>query len=344
MVMSSTAPLLLLDGDLNVVAASASFCHAFHVDPAKVAGRQLLELGEGEWNIPQLRSLLTATASGDATVEAYELDLEGAGGRRLLILNAQKLAYGDPGPIRLLLAVTDVTQSRLLAKKDRELLRANEIRTEELLRDNEILMQEVRHRVANSLQIIASVLMQSARGAKSEETRGQLRDAHHRVMSIADLQDHLAASTLGTVNLRTYLTKLCDTITASMIVDPNALSLTVTAQDVTVDAGISVSLGLVVTELVINALKHGFPDGASGNINVDYAAEGASWTLTVSDTGVGMPTRPSAEGGLGTSIVQALARQLRARVQVASPGRGTKVSLVHSEVASQDSPASQDAV
>ena len=191
-------------------------------------------------------------------------------------------------------------------------------------------MQEIRHRVANSLQIIASVLMQNARSAQSDEARDHLRDAHARVMSISDLQQQLAGATAGTVELRAYLTKLCATIAASMIPDPAKLALVVVAEEATVDAGVSVSLGLVVTELVINALKHAFPGEKSGKITVDYQTEGAMWTLSVADNGVGMPKNPPEDAsGLGTSIVQALARQLKARVDLDDMDPGTKVSIVH---------------
>jgi two-component sensor histidine kinase len=326
MVVSSTAPLLLLDGELNIVACSASFCRAFEIDPATAQGAQLFALGKGEWNVPQLRSLMAATLSGDADIDAYEMDLQRGSlkSSRRLVVNVQKLAYGSPDTVRLLVAVADVTEARLSEK-----------RSQELLRENEVLIQEVRHRVANSLQIIASVLMQNARRSQSPETRGHLQDAHRRVMSVADLQQQLAASTLGTVHLGAYLAKLCDSISASMIADPEELVLEVVGEDAVVDAGVSVSLGLVVTELVINALKHGFPDGRAGRISVDYRTAGPGWTLSVSDTGVGMAAAGgAAAAGLGTSIIQALAKQLAARVEVEDAGPGTRVSLIHEAVTS----------
>src|SRR3546814_3604496 len=118
-----------------------------------------------------------------------------------------------------------------------------------------ILLQELQHRVANSLQIIASVLMQSARRVQSEEARGHLHDAHNRVMSIATLQQQLAASRLGDVELRGYFTQLCESLGALMIHDHDQLSIAVTADSSSVNADISVILGLIVTELVINALR-----------------------------------------------------------------------------------------
>ena len=94
-IASSNAPLVLLTGDLSVVAASASFCQVFKVDPTTVNGRMFFDLGAGEWNVPQLRALLTATAGGDAEVEAYEMDLKrGAEEPRRLVVHAHKLDYG----------------------------------------------------------------------------------------------------------------------------------------------------------------------------------------------------------------------------------------------------------
>ncbi|WP_375454413.1 histidine kinase dimerization/phosphoacceptor domain -containing protein [uncultured Methylobacterium sp.] len=99
-----------------------------------------------------------------------------------------------------------------------------------------------RPQVANSLQIIASVLMMSATRATSDETRGHLHEAHHRVMSIAAVQKHLAPQRLGDVTLRSYFEGLCDSIGASMIRDHNLVPLKATADESTVNADISVSL------------------------------------------------------------------------------------------------------
>ena len=116
-VAASSAPLLLLDGDLLIIAVSASFCREFQIDPAQVSNRQLSDLGGGEWNVRQLHSLLRAAAAGVADIHACEMDLnrEVQGSRRL-VLNAQKLDYGDPDHVRLLLSVSDVTDDRPCGK------------------------------------------------------------------------------------------------------------------------------------------------------------------------------------------------------------------------------------
>ena len=185
-IASSSAPLLFLDEGLKVIAASLSFCRAFQFNPAGIAGLKLSALGRGEWDLPQLNALLKATAGGFADVEAYEMELVRQGQEtRQLTVNVHKLDDGDLEHVRLLLAIVDVTVAR-----------ANERQKDDLLREKAVLLQEVQHRVANSLQIIASVLMQSARKVQSEEARGYLRDAHHRVLSIAEVQRQLAASSL----------------------------------------------------------------------------------------------------------------------------------------------------
>lgn len=296
MVASSDAPVLLLDGDLRVIAASNTFGRAFQIDPAEAAGRLIFELGAGEWNLPKLRSLLAATASGHAAIDAYEMDLKaGEPGARSLVIKAQRLQYGDAEVARLMMTVSDVTDARIAEKvKD------------DLLRDKAMLIQEVQHRVANSLQIIASVLMQSARTVQSEETKTHLQDAHSRVMSIASAQRQLASSGTSDVELRPYFTRLCESLGASMIRDHNNQFIEVSGDKSVVGADVSVSLGLIVTELVINALKHAFPGERPGKIIVDYTSHGPNWSLSVGDNGIGM-TNGSKEptAGLGTSIVEA---------------------------------------
>lgn len=164
-VSSSPAPLLLLDGQLTVIAASVSFCDAFEASPADLAGQPLYELGTGEWDSPQLRVLMTTLASGDTSAGPLEMDFKRLPQPpRRLVVQARRLAYLDLVQTRILVAVSDVTEARAgAALKEQALLRTG------------VMLQEVRHRVANSLQIIASVLLQNARRTQPDETRGHLK-------------------------------------------------------------------------------------------------------------------------------------------------------------------------
>jgi two-component sensor histidine kinase len=328
-IAASTTPLVLLDDQMIVLGASISFRRDFHAGADITPGTPVFAIGAGEWDTPKLRSLLNAITSANAEIDQYEMDLNAAGGVRRLVLNAHKLMYDDPDNVRILLSVADVTAARLAEKlKD------------DLVRDKGVLLQEVQHRVANSLQIIASVIMQSAKRVQSEETRTHLQDAHLRVMSVAQLQRQLAQSKLGDVAMRDYLRDLCNSIGASMIRDPKQIALTVTSDESVVPAEVSVSLGLIVTELVINSLKHAFPDSRAGKVVVGYQAHGNDWTLSVSDDGVGMPPpADNAKSGLGTSIVTALANQLEARIEVGGGNPGTIVTITHDSKVAPSNPA-----
>jgi len=322
-VTSSPAPLLLLDDQLTIIAASTSLCSIFGADPAEVTGQHLYAIDDGKWDHPQLRSLISATMSRKALADAREIDVQQPHQPvRHLIVQARRLVYLDLEHARILVAVSDVTDAR-----------ADEALKEAATRANDILLQEVRHRVANSLQIIASVLMRNARITTSEETRGHLQNAHHRVMSVAALERLLSTSEDGDIEVQAYFTQLCESISASMIGEFDEISLIVEGGQGVVEARVLVSLGLIVTELVINALKHAFPGGQPGKITVDYNFHGPNWILCVRDDGVGMPLTAPARTGLGTSIVAALAGQLNASVETRPEHPGTQVSIRHTQIA-----------
>jgi len=326
-------PLMVLDKDLRVVSANRSFYLTFTMNRQDVQGRPLYALGNGQWNIPELRLLLENIAPRHAVMEAYEVEQEFPGiGRRTMLLNARKVFYEDNAHTTILLGIEDITERR-----------AREVELRDLLEQKEVLLQEMQHRVANSLQIIASILLIKARTVRSEETRLHLEDAHQRVMSVAAVQQQLHVSEPSAmIELGPYLTRLCETLAASMIGDRRPISLQVHVQDGTTSSSQAVSLGLIVTELVINAFKHAFSgDRAGGTVNVAYDVAGPNWRLSVSDDGLGKPTSHSDKPnpGLGTTIIEALARQLDALVNVAMDSQGTTVSITHASFAAFRLPA-----
>jgi len=201
----------------------------------------------------------------------------------------------------------------------------------QLLRQKDVLLREMQHRMGNSLQILASILLQKARTVASEEARLHLRDAHGRIMSIAAIQKRLQVSESGErVELGSYLSDLCENLEETLVDGLRPVSLVVDAGRGMVCAEEAVSIGLIVTELVINALKHAFvADDANCRINVTYEVGRAGWRLAVRDNGRGIPSRDAGEkmAGLGTTIVQALACQMDARVQVSANAQGFNVTI-----------------
>jgi chemotaxis protein methyltransferase CheR len=239
-----------------------------------------------------------------------------------MLLNARKIFYAAGSHTTILLGIEDVTEKRIL-----------ESEKDDLIRQKEILLLELEHRVANSLQIIASIIMLKARAVDSEETRRHLHDAHNRVISVAAVQRHLHGSiSKGSVDMAPYLATLCKALAQSMIGDSRPISLKFSGNGGTASSRNAESIGLIVTELVINSLKHAFNDNPKhGQITVAYDVLGTDWQLAVSDNGAGKPDGVFAQpkSGLGTGVVEALAKQLDAQVATASGAQGTKVSVTH---------------
>lgn len=150
-------------------------------------------------------------------------------------------------------------------------------------------------------------------------------------MSVAAVQQHLHASDgIDEIEVGGYLTTLCNSLATSMIGEGRPIAIEVLADKGMIDSARAVSTGLVVTELLINAIKYAFPFAKSDAlIKVIYEISGSDWKLTVSDNGIGKllddSIKPSS--GLGTAIVKALVRQLEARIEVNSGPTGMIVAV-----------------
>src|SRR3984893_8034167 len=129
-------------------------------------------------------------------MEGYEVEHEFPGlGHRTMLLNARKVFYEGGSHTTIVLGIEDVTERRILEQEK-----------DELLKQKEVLFEELQHRVANSLQIIASIILIKARAVQSEETRVHLQDAHKRVISIAAVQKQLhAAGATASIEIVPYL-------------------------------------------------------------------------------------------------------------------------------------------
>lgn len=321
-------PFLVLDADLRVLEASRSFCRVFRVDVAATKGSLLYTLGDGQWDIPALRTLLETILPEHVAMDDFEVNHDFPGlGQRIMLLNARKVLYDESETMAILLAFRDVTETRAIEREREALL----LRSEELRRQNDVLLEEMRHRVANSLQIIASILLLKARSVASDETRFHLQDAHQRVMSIATVQQHLHTTDgIDQIEVRSYFEKLCAGLAVSMVGEDQPVKVTSICDAQMIPSTTAVSLGLIVTELVINALKYAFPATKAGaEIKVGYAVDDDRWTLSVSDNGVGKDGHAaSGGGGLGTTIVTALASQMGAVVTTVEQPIGLCIAIV----------------
>jgi PAS domain S-box-containing protein len=155
--------ILVLEPDLTIRFANRSFCHTFAVAPEHTVGRKLYEIGNGQWDIPELRAALDTVISEKKTIEAFEVEhVFPSIGRRIMLLNAREV-YQPGNGVVLIFLIEDVTER---VRLEREQPAAHE--------RIGMLLQELTHRVKNSLQFIASMVMIEARSIESAEGKAAL--------------------------------------------------------------------------------------------------------------------------------------------------------------------------
>ncbi|MGB6175908.1 MAG: histidine kinase dimerization/phosphoacceptor domain -containing protein [Methylocella sp.] len=311
--------ILVLEPDLTIRFANRSFCHTFAVAPEHTVGRKLYEIGNGQWDIPKLRTSLDTIISGRKTIEAFEVEhFFPSIGPRIMVLNARTVYRPDNKIQQILLAIDDVTER---VRLEREHATAHE--------RIGMLLQELTHRVKNSLQLIASIIMAEARSVSSADGKAALARVSRRIISLGHLYSKLSeADTFEAVDAATYLNELCRNLIASVYKDGDAfIMLKTDIESELLPTDRAISIGLIVNELVTNAVKYGFPGEAKGTVMVTLKRVPGELRLTVADDGQGFDPR-RADSGLGGRLVSAFAEKLGAQIERKSDSRGTSVRLI----------------
>jgi two-component sensor histidine kinase len=224
--------------------------------------------------------------------------------------------------------VQEIARARLQRDKEaaeRE-VRQSRDQLEQLAQRQAILLREVNHRVANSLQLISSLIELQARKVPDPEARGMLRQAAERVEAVSLVHRRLYTSDdVAVVELDAYLKGLVEELGRLTRLHRIELS----ADPVSVETDKAVPIGLIVNELVTNAVKYAYPDGVQGVVRVILRKlTGQGVRLVVEDDGAGMPAASAPRGsGLGSLIVASMARTLRATIDRDPDHRGTRFVL-----------------
>jgi two-component sensor histidine kinase len=175
--------------------------------------------------------------------------------------------------------------------------------------EKDLLLQEMSHRVKNKFAMIASMIELQGRSTPAPEVRAALESIGARVRVITRVHDYLQLSQMdGSVNVRQYLEGLCRSLEETLQ-NLRPVSISVTCTDVVLPPEKALPLGLIVNELVTNAVKYAFPDGREGFVHVRLDRHGEGLKVSVSDNGIGCP-QETATRGLGTKLVRLLAAQL----------------------------------
>jgi two-component sensor histidine kinase len=285
-----------------------------------MSGLDGLETLEQINKIPDAPPVVFVTASQDSAIAVTALK---AGAADYLVKDVQ----GDFIPL-LQVAVTGALRQAEMQRAREEAeaeVRASRDRFAALAAEREMLLREVNHRVGNSLQIIASLLHLQANSATQEGVKAALTNAMGRVAAVAQVHRRLYTShDLKSVLLNQYLESLLEDLRRSA--EGNKMSrLTLKAEPIEIDPDRAVAIGIIVNELVMNAVKYAYPDGA-GPIHVEIKAEGDDLLLTISDDGVGLNVKVDPRStGLGQRIVSAMASKLEASVERDPSHSGTRL-------------------
>lgn len=281
-----------------------------------------LETLERIMAIPNAPPVVFVTASQDSHIAVTALK---AGAADYLMKDLQ----GDFIPLLHVAIDGALRQARIQkARDDAEAeVHASRDRYAALAAEREVLLREVNHRVGNSLQIIASLLHLQANSSTEDDVKAALTNAMGRVAAVAQVHRRLYTShDLKSVLLNQYLDALLEDLRRSA--EGNRMSrLTLKSEPIEIDPDRAVAIGIIVNELVMNAVKYAYPEGA-GPIHVDLRAQDDHLLLSIADDGVGLNAKSDPRStGMGQRIVTAMASKLDASVERDPAHAGTRIVL-----------------
>jgi PAS domain S-box-containing protein len=311
----------VLDPDLNILKVNAAMEKWYaHAMPFK--GKKCYEVYHGRTEPCTVCPSVEAFRTGQAAFEI--VPKTGPDGVRLgwQDLYAFPMIDADTGAIKGVIEyVRDITE-RMRAE---EALKAS-------LREKEVLLKEIHHRVKNNMQVISSLLSLQSRHLEDPKAIGMFKDSQHRIRSMALVHEKLYQSKdLSRIDFGQYLQNLVVYLVHSYQVDSGRVQLKIDVREAALDINTAIPCGLVVNELVTNALKHAFPGGRKGEVRVTLrpGADGR-FTLTVGDNGVGWPRGADFRktDTLGMQLVTMLVDQLDGEIELKKkPGTVFRISF-----------------
>lgn len=194
----------------------------------------------------------------------------------------------------------------------------------ESLKEKEALLREIHHRIKNNTQVISSLLNLQSQYVKDKESLEMFRKSRDRILSMAFVHEKLYQSEdLTKIDFDGYIRSIAQHLLRTCSIDPDAVRLNVNCSDVFLSINNAIPCGLIINELICNALKHAFPEGEKGEITIDFHPNGDNrLTLVVSDTGIGLPEDIDISDAktVGLQVVSDLVDQLKGTLDIERDG------------------------
>ncbi|MEM4196403.1 MAG: PAS domain S-box protein, partial [Methanothermobacter sp.] len=289
------------------------------ISPEELKGKSIYELEFISDEVKnEFRSRL-AKIKVFESIEPYETVLHDINGKEYTVMIYSKLINAE-GRDCVLVVINDISD----LKRTQRML-------EKSLEEKELLLKEIHHRVKNNLMIISSLLSLQSRKAKDEETLDLFRESENRARSMALIHERLYRSgDLKNIDMGEYIRTLASEVFRSYSAD-SRIRLNMDVAELKVDVETAIPVGLIVNELLTNAVKHAFPDG-EGTVSVSVKRSNNHVLIEVSDDGVGFPPDLDWESSpsLGLQLVRNLTNQIDGTVEMISDG-GTTFRITFTE-------------
>lgn len=210
----------------------------------------------------------------------------------------------------------------------------NEVR----IREKDTLLKEIHHRVKNNLQTVSSLLSLQSRNATDPKVKQLIKSSQNRVISMAMVHEMLyMRQDLSKIEYKSYVLELGEYLIRSFKGTENNITLTVNIPDIKLGIDTAIPLGLLINEIITNALKYGIPDDQTGEIDIEIIKLDNSYRLHIGDNGEGFPNEAPIKNGnsLGLKLIHNLVRQLKGTITRNNSKKGANYTIEFSEIIHQ---------